>query len=195
MTRSADTVALGRIRPYRLDDASAVHEAVRESETDLERWLPWCHRGYTIEESRSWLETQVTAFERGTGFAFAIESTDGRYLGGCGLSQLDLPNARANVGYWVRSSATRRGVATGAVRLIREWAFETTSLIRLEIVVAAGNMASHRVAVKAGATFEGTLRNRLVLHGTAHDATLFSFTRPAHSSTRTVHSSGIDSGR
>ncbi|HEY1302275.1 MAG TPA: GNAT family N-acetyltransferase [Vicinamibacterales bacterium] len=195
MTRNTGTVALGRIRPYRLDDANAVYDAVRESLADLEPWMPWCHREYSIEDSRSWLETQVAAFERGTGFAFAIESIDGRYLGACGLSQLDLANARANVGYWVRSSATRHGVATGAVRLIRDWAFETTPLIRLEIVIAAGNVASHRVAVKAGATFEGTLRNRLVLRGTALDATLFSFTRPAHSSTRTVHSSGIDSGR
>jgi RimJ/RimL family protein N-acetyltransferase len=36
-------------------------------------------------------------------------------------------------------------------------AFEATDLVRLEIVVAVGNVASHRVAEHAGAVREGTL--------------------------------------
>ena len=50
-------------------------------------------------------------------------------------------------------------------------------LIRLEIVVAVGNLASHRVAEKVGAVSEGTLRRRILLHGAARDATMFSLTR------------------
>jgi ribosomal-protein-serine acetyltransferase len=166
-----------RIRRYEMDDAAAVVDAARESLVDLQPWMPWCHPEYSITESRSWLDVQIAAFEAGTAFEFAIVSANGRYLGGCGLNQIDKANHRANLGYWVRSAATRRGVATTAVRLIREWAFENTNLVRLEVVVAAGNAASHRVAEKAGATREGVLRRRLLLHGIAHDATMFSFTR------------------
>ncbi len=72
---------------------------------------------------------------------------------------------------------TRRGVATTAVRAIRDWAFDRTNLIRLEILIAAGNVASHRVAERAGAIREGVLQRRLVLHEIAHDATMFSITR------------------
>jgi RimJ/RimL family protein N-acetyltransferase len=139
--------------------------------------MPWCHPDYSIQESRQWLEIQVPAFEQGTAFEFAIVSGDGHYLGGCGLNQIDKANHRANFGFWVRSTATRRGVATAAVRLLRDWAFDNTDLIRLEVVIAEGNVASHRVAEKAGAIREGTLQRRLVLHGTVHDATTFSFTR------------------
>jgi RimJ/RimL family protein N-acetyltransferase len=167
------------IRRYNLDDASAVFEAARESVAELEPWMPWCHPEYSIAESRSWLEIHVPAFEQGAAFEFAIVSGDGRYLGGCGLNQIDKANNRSNLGYWVRSTATRRGVATAAVLLLRDWAFANTDLVRLEIVIAVGNIASHRVAEKAGAIREGTLRRRLVLHGTAHDATMFSFTRAA----------------
>ena len=165
------------IRPYRLDDAEAVVEAVRESIAELQPWMPWCHPGYSLTDSRSWLEIQVPAFEQRTAFEFAIVSAEGRYLGGCGLNQIDKANHRANLGYWVRSGATRQGVATSAVRQIREWAFQTTDLIRLEIVVAVGNSASHRVAEKVGAVREGTLRRRILLHGAARDATMFSLTR------------------
>src|SRR5262245_44656904 len=167
-----------RIRRYTLDDAIAVAEAARESLRELAPWMPWCHPGYSIDESRSWLEIQVMAFDAGTAFEFAIVSGDGRYLGGCGLNQIDQINNRANLGYWVRSTATRRGAASAAVAAVRDWAFDNTSLIRLEIVIAAGNAASHRVAEKTGAAREGTLHRRLVLHGTAHDATMFAFTRP-----------------
>src|SRR5262250_1822004 len=127
------------IRRYRLDDAANVVEAVRESVQEIQPWMPWCHPGYSIEDSVEWLNTQVPAFESGTAFEFAIVSSDGRYLGGCGLNQIDALNQRANLGYWVRSAQTRRGVATAAARALRDWAFDHTSLIRLEIVIAAGN--------------------------------------------------------
>ena len=68
-------------------------------------------------------------------------------------------------------------MATAAVERVRNWGFEQTRLVRLEVVIAIGNIASHRVAEKAGALREGTLRSRLLLHGTHHDATMFSFIR------------------
>lgn len=166
-----------RIRPYRLEDAEAVVDAVLESRTDLQPWMPWCHPAYSLNDSRSWLDAQVPAFQAGTAFEFAIVSADGAYVGGCGLNQIDRINRRANLGYWVRSTATRQGVATAAVRALRDWAFEATDLVRLEIVVASGNAASHRVAEKAGAAREGSLIRRLVLHGALVDATMFSLTR------------------
>ena len=165
------------IRPYRVDDAAVVVEAVLESLPELQRWMPWCHPNYSVEDSRSWLAVQVPAFEAGSAFEFAIVSDDLGYLGGCGLNQLDKVNRRANLGYWVRTSAARRGVATAAVRALRDWAFTSTDLVRLELVVAQGNAASHGVAEKAGAVREGTLRRRIMLHGVATDATMFSLTR------------------
>jgi ribosomal-protein-serine acetyltransferase len=165
------------IRPYRLNDAAEVFAAVRESIAELMPWMPWCHPEYRLEETRSWLEIQVPAFQQGTNFEFAIESGDGHFLGGCGLNQIDRINLRANLGYWVRSSAVRCGVATSAVRLLRDWGFQNTGLIRLEIVIAAENEASRKVARKAGAVREGIARDRLLLQGIPHDAYIFSFIR------------------
>jgi RimJ/RimL family protein N-acetyltransferase len=167
-----------RIRPYRFDDARSAWEAVSESLTELVPWMPWCHPRYSIDESRAWLKIQVPAFQRGDQFEFAITSGDGRYLGGVGLNQIEKPNRRANLGYWVRSSASGQGVATAAVHLIREWAFHHTDLVRLEVLVAVENAPSHRVAEKSGAVREGVLRSRLLLHGAAHDAVMYSFVRP-----------------
>lgn len=139
--------------------------------------MPWCHPEYSIAESRNWLELQTGAFEQRTAFEFAILGEDGANLGGCGLNHIDAVNQRANLGYWVRTSAAGRGVATSAVRALRDWAFETTDLVHLEIVIAVKNLASQRVAEKAGATREGILHSRLILHATVHDAVMYSLTR------------------
>lgn len=166
-----------RIRPYAVEDADAVWRAVRESLAELRPWMPWAHPGYTVSESRAWLETQVAAFQARTAFEFAIVSRDGRYLGGCGLNQVDSQHRRANLGYWVRSTATRRGIATAAVGLLSAWAFDATDLNRLEILAATDNVISQKVAERAGARREGTLRSRILVEGRSQDAVVFSLIR------------------
>ncbi len=174
---SSDTLLDVCLRRCALEDADALFAAACESIDDMHPWMPWCHPGYAIEESHAWLAAQVPAFDARQEFSFAIVDRSGRYLGGCGLNRIDAANRRANLGYWIRSSATGRGVATSAVRLVRDWAFTHTDLIRLEIVVATGNRGSLRVAEKVGAIREGVLRRRIMLHGVAHDAAIFAFTR------------------
>ena len=99
------------------------------------------------------------------------------------VNQIDDINRRANVGYWVRSSATGRGFATTALRQLVGWTFTNTELCRLELVVSVRNGASLRVAEKADAQREGVLKSRLLLHGTFHDAAIFSFVRDREHST------------
>jgi RimJ/RimL family protein N-acetyltransferase len=140
-------------------------------------FMPWCRPDLSEEELRDWLETQISAFRAGTAYEFAIVAADGRCLGGCGVNQIDELNRRANLAYWVRSSATRQGVATTAIRALASWAFASTDLVRLEIVVAAANVASLRAAERAGAHREGVLNKRLLLHDVFHDAVMFSLIR------------------
>ena len=172
------------IRPYRLDDAVALHEAAIESVWDVRPFMPWCRPDLTLDEGRRWIEAQVSAFAARKAFEFVILAPDGRFLGGCGLNQIDEENQRANLGYWVRSSATGRDVATMAVRQLVQWAFDNTTLVRLEVVVSTENAASLRVAEKSGALREGVLKKRLLLHGVWHDAVMLSFVRPANLSPR-----------
>jgi len=150
---------------------------VIESRNELGPWLPWCHPAYSEEDSRSWVETQVSAFRCGIEYAFVICGEGGRFLGGCGLNHLDRANRRANLGYWVRTSTQRHGVATRATKLLADWAFDQTDFNRLEVVCSVRNLASQRVAERAGARKEGVLRSRLLLNGEFHDAILYAIIR------------------
>lgn len=165
------------IRPYQPDNAEELYEAARESVAEVQPFLPWCHPDYVIDEARSWIKLQVDQFKSGNEYQFVIVSNEGKFLGGCGLNGIDRENRRANLGYWIRSTETRRGAATAATRLLAQWAFKNTDLNRLEIIVSTMNVASLGVAERAGAVREGTLRSRLMLHGVAHDAVVFSYIR------------------
>ena len=163
------------IRPYQPDDVPLLYEAVRESINELAPWLPWCHPDYALEESRGWIETRAEAWARGTEYDFAmIDPAHGRLLGGCGINTLNRANRFANLGYWVRTNRTRRGVATAAARCVAAFGFRELGLIRIEIVAATANTASQRVAEKLGATREGVLRNRILVRDQMHDAVMFS---------------------
>ncbi len=156
-------------------DVTPMWEAVRESEAELSTWMAWCHEGYDREEAARWVEHCREGRSRREMFGFLIAEVDGgRVLGGCGLNQVDWQNRRANLGYWVRTTACGRGLATTAAGLVARYGFAELGLVRAEIIVATGNTASQRVAVKVGATCEGILRNRLWLHGRPYDAVGYS---------------------
>ncbi len=165
------------LHPYHNDFTAAMYEAARESIDSVGPWMPWLSEDYSMEGAAAWSERQQLNFDEGSRYEFMILDPSERYLGAIGLNQIDVANPRANLGYWVRTSAQNRGVATAATSLIVDWAFSNTPLVRLEVVVSVENAASLRVAEKAGAVREGILRSRLLLHGRMHDAVMFSFVR------------------
>jgi RimJ/RimL family protein N-acetyltransferase len=144
---------------------------------DMSPWMPWCQPGYSMEMARDWTAARPKLFSDRIEFDFVITREDGRFLGGCGLNQMNYFYRFSNLGYWVRSSEAGKGVAVQAVRLTAAFAFEKTLLNRLELLIAAGNDRSCRVAEKAGALLEGVLRDRIFLDGQSIDAKLYSFTR------------------
>jgi ribosomal-protein-serine acetyltransferase len=152
------------LRAPELRDAEGIYAAVRESIPEIKPWMSWCHKGYTIDETREWLASLPNGWQDDSNYAFVItEATGGRILGGCGLNHINRFFRLANLGYWVRSSSTGQGIAGRATRLVARFGFEQLRLVRVEIVVGVGNQRSLRVAVKAGATQEGVLRNRLII--------------------------------
>ena len=172
-------MAVCSIRAYEPEDAQTLWEAARESVRDVFPWLPWCHPEYAMAEAVEWIRSRAPLAAEGREYTFAIVGTDGRFLGGCGVNQINRLHRFGNLGYWVRTSATGHGVATEAVRQVAEFAFRTADLVRLEIVCAVGNDASQRVAERAGAVREGILRHRLLVHGQPVDAVMYSLVRGA----------------
>ena len=163
------------LRPYRMSDVDSLYQAIRESIKEVGAWLPFAHEGYTIKESRDWLKKRAGDWKKGINYDFGIfDAKDGTLIGGCGINGISRLTLHANLGYWVRTSRMGRGVAPTATKMLAKWAFEALKLNRIEILVAVGNERSLRTALKAGATCEGVLRNRLPVNGKVGDAVMHS---------------------
>ena len=160
------------LRPAEMKDAKQMFAAVRESMNKIGAWMPW---KYSFGESKNWIKTCKKGRKDGTIYDFAItDARDGTILGDCGLNDIRKSDKTANLDYWVRTGRTKQGICTAATLLLADFGFKELKLNRIEILVAVDNLASQRVAVKAGAVKEGILRNRLLLHGKIHDAVMFS---------------------
>ena len=163
------------LRPILLEDLPELRAAIAESRDDVGPWLPHLLGGLEPEALRAWFEAQSRDRELGLAFHFAILSAASRaFLGACGLTNLNRYHQFANLYYWIRSTATRRGAASAAARQAARFGFEGLGLQRVEIVVDVGNAASLRAAEKAGARREGVLRQRLRTGDKPCDAVMFS---------------------
>lgn len=163
------------IRPYRAEDTNAVYEAVRESIREISVWMPWCHPDYAIEETTAFITSREEAWTSDREYTFGIfDAGTRKFLGSTGLNFVNRVHNCANLGYWVRSSATGRGVASAAARLVARYGLEHLGFQRIEILAAVGNLPSQRAAEKAGALREAVLRKRLLVKGEPQDAVLYS---------------------
>ncbi len=100
-----------------------------------------------------------------------VDSGTGEFLGTVGWRWLD---RNVQVGYWVKREARGRGVATRALRLLAGWAFAELGADRVQLITEPQNVASQRVAEKAGFTRDATLRSYFELKGVRRDAVMFS---------------------
>ena len=122
----------------------------------------------------TWLQRYELGREEGSREAFAVVDGDERLLGLALVPRIDTEARTAELGYVVSPDARRRGVATGALRLLTDWAFGHLDALRLELLIGTENEASKRVAVRNGYVREGVLRSLYVKPGVWEDTEIWS---------------------
>ena len=174
---TAETVVLTGsgllVRPYRDGDAPALFAAVRESVDTIGRWLPWCTPEYGERDAEDWIGICAAGWRSGDHYSFAVFDERGGFLGGCGLNQRNRLHNYMNIGYWVRASRQRQGVASRAAALVARFGLEQLGFNRIEIVIEPDNVASRRVAERIVARLEGIARNRIVTRAGPADAAMY----------------------
>jgi RimJ/RimL family protein N-acetyltransferase len=164
-----------RLRPFREEDIDLVYNAVRESIAELAAWMAWCSEGYSRADAATHVRSRTDAWKNDSEYSFAVfDVATNEFLGSLGLNYMRREYQMVNLGYWIRTSHTKRGTATRATRLGARFALENLGLRRVEIIAAVGNLPSQRVAEKAGAQREGVLRKRLIVNGVQTDAVMYS---------------------
>jgi RimJ/RimL family protein N-acetyltransferase len=150
------------LRCYSPDDAELLSAALNSSIDHLKRFMPWADDlPQSVEQSRELLRRFRAAFDSNDEFVFGFFDREEReLLGGGGLHPRIGPGG-LEIGYWVRASAARRGVATDAAAALTRAGFDVCGADRIEIRIDPANEASLGVPRKLGFPEEATLRRRL----------------------------------
>ncbi len=108
--------------------------------------------------------------DKSKGYAFAIATLDGKYIGGCGYMDLDQKNATCMVGivigdkdYW------GKGYGTDAMRVLLGFLFRELSLRKVQLGVFAYNVRGIKSYEKVGYKVEGVFKDQIQRDGIFHD--------------------------
>jgi RimJ/RimL family protein N-acetyltransferase len=160
------------LRPWARADAPAVHAACSDPET--QRWLP-LPSPYSLAEAERWVTEGGHLLRRdGSGLQCAIvERSMEQLVGSCEARVHPTRRRCVEIGYWIAPWARGRRYGAEAVDRICRWCYQH-GITRVELLAAVQNVASQRVALRAGFVREGMIRSVVLLAAGSADAIMFS---------------------
>ena len=164
-----------RLRPYVKEDTELVWKLINDPE--IKRYLvPGIPYPFTLTDEEKWIMSQSATRDT---YSFAIEDkATGRYLGGCGVNQVDWKNSRVMVGIFIgEKDFLGKGYGTDAMKTLVRFVFEEMNINKIKLEVYAFNERAIKSYRKCGFTIEGTLRQEVFRGGQYHDAHIMSLLR------------------
>lgn len=162
-------IAAGRLQLRPPSVGEAADALAMLLDPDVVRWNPGPDR-LDLEQARAWCRRGADWSDGGHATFSVLDATTGGLLGNVSLHKIDREQQDGEIGYRVAPWARGQGVATAGVAAVSRWAFAALGLVRIEARHAVVNVASCRVAEKAGYPWEGTLRQAFVYgDGVRHD--------------------------
>ena len=131
------------------DDVQALHEAVKASITELHPWMPWATEPVEIARQREFIERSETGWASQTTYNYLIIDAGGALIGTIALMDRIGPGG-LEIGYWLRSDATGRGVITRTAARLTDIALALPGVERVEIHCDATNVRSAAVPRRLG---------------------------------------------
>ena len=174
------------MRPMRPSDAEDIYRAVQDPEIPKFTTVP---ADYPIDLAIEFANTRAAAsFVNKTELVFVIEDArlatatypySNGFAGVMSLHTIDIPNHRAEIGYWLAKEARGHGICTKAAELITEYGLMTIGFKRIDGIVDVRNEPSKAALLKAGYEFEGIMKSYVTRRdGSQLDMALFAATKP-----------------
>ena len=137
------------LRPFHEEDIPAIAAACVDPE--IARFLPDVPQPYTIDDAHAYIAYAATEWASGRQRPLAIVGrTDEAFVGAIEVRL----EKEGSIGYWIAPANRGRGFATRALVLLSRWAVSEGGVERLKLTTHPENLASQRVAVRAGFSCE-----------------------------------------
>lgn len=143
-----------RLVQLRPDQADRLFELTDRNRTYLGEFLPWVPLVKTVDDSRKHIHETLENREKGTAYTYAME-LDGKVVGDVSLRNIDDAARPPEIGYWVSPDHSGKGLTTRAVKALTDLGINSLGLDKIVIKANPENVASNKVAEKAGYTLVG----------------------------------------
>jgi ribosomal-protein-serine acetyltransferase len=168
------TSARLHLAPIEPRDADDLWTAVERSRAHLEPWLPWVPYNTDAEASMRYADASALDWDNGRACRLTIRDRKTAQLYGVvGLEAFVHVHQSAELGYWLSTDVTGRGLMTEASRAVLDWAFGNLGAHRVRVAAATDNHASLGVIRRLGFRFEGIARQAERCHGRWLDHAVF----------------------
>lgn len=139
------------LRCWRPEDAAWLKHAVDSSLAELQAWMGWAmDEPSPIGVLEERLNGFRDDFRAGCDWMYGVfDRAETRVVGGAGLHPRGGPDV-VEIGYWIRTDATRRGHATEAAATLTALAFEFAAIDRVEIRCDPRNLPSAAIPRRLG---------------------------------------------
>jgi RimJ/RimL family protein N-acetyltransferase len=164
------------VRVARPGDGSAFNTAICESLERLSPWLAWVTPPPTLEQSEASCRRAYARFLLNEDLmAFFFDKKSGSLVGGSGLHDANWDLRSFEIGYWGHSNFAGHGLITEGVSALSDYALDSLNASRVFLTTDEMNIASWKLAERAGFELEGTLRSdRRNLAGTLRNTRVYS---------------------
>lgn len=156
------------LRPMRMFDAFDMYAYARLPETSA--FLTWSPHP-DIEYTKNYLAFIIGKYKSGEFYDWAVtlKAEEGKMIGTCGFSRIDVSNNVGEVGYVIGPDYQGNGYATEAVMEIMAFGFTRLNFHRIEAKYITQNLASRSVMERCGMHFEGVARGSMLIKGNYRD--------------------------
>lgn len=173
------------MRPMRPSDAEDIYRAAQDPTIPKFTTLP---EEYPLDLAIEFASKKsVSSFVNRTELVFVIEDSRlgqesypylNNFAGVMSLHSIDIPNHRAEIGYWLAREARGKGICSKAAEMITDYGFMTIGFKRIDGIVDVRNEPSKAALLKAGYEFEGIMKKYVTRRdGTQLDMALFAATK------------------
>jgi RimJ/RimL family protein N-acetyltransferase len=152
------------LRRFRIDDAADV--AAASTDPEIVRFT-FMRAGLTETDAKKWIEQGNEWWPHGHPRFAIADAADERLLGQVGMA-VNEHHRSGEAYYWVSPGERRCGVASLALGLLADWAFDE-GVERLFLLIHPENEASNALAERLGFTREGVLRSYEPIKGSRPD--------------------------
>jgi len=144
-----------KLRQLQVEQAEDLYNLTVSNYDHIIEWVPFPGLTHSSEDSRKFIESKLDERKRGKGYGYGIE-LDGKLIGHIEVRNIQDEEKDPEIGYWIIADEAGKGITTKATVAMSDFGIQTLGLNKIIIRAHPGNIASNKVAEKAGYTLSYT---------------------------------------